>query len=333
MFLALAAASAAGCAHAPPRPPPAEVRWPAPPAEPRVRLAAQLPDPEAPPPRRSWWRVALDAVAGVGDEERRREGQLARPFGVAALAGGDVIVADPDAPAVVRYGADRTVKQVTCRDLEWVAPMAVSAAADGALWVADGAAGVVVRIAPDGACRALGAGILERPTGLALDEGRVLVTDPPRHQVVVLSLEGRELARWGSLGEGDGELHFPSSVARARDGSFLVVDALNFRVARFAQDGAWRGAFGFAGEDGAAFARPKGIAVDEDGRLYVADAQRDAVLVFAADGTFDVALGASGTDRGRLSLPSGVAVGGGRLYVADSHNHRVQVFEILGGHP
>jgi DNA-binding beta-propeller fold protein YncE len=333
IVLALAVASASACAHAQPRPPPAEVVWPEAPAAPRVRLAAEYPDPDAPPPKRSWWRVVLDAVAGVSDEDRRREGQLARPFGVAVLANGDVIVADPDAPGVVRYRPDRTVAQVGCRELDWAAPMAVAAAPDGALWVADGAAGVLVRVAPDGACRALGAGILERPTGLALDGDRIVVADPPRHQVVVLSLDGRELGRWGTLGEGDGELHFPSAVARAHDGSFLVVDALNFRVARFGPDGTWRDAFGFAGDGGAAFSRPKGIAVDEAGRLYVTDAQRDAVLVFAADGTFDVALGATGRDRGRLSLPAGVAVKGGRIFVADSHNHRVQVFELLGGPP
>lgn len=333
MILALAVASAAGCAHATPRPPPPEVFWPAPPEAPRVRLAAEYPDPDAPPPRRPWWRVVLDVVAGVSDEDRRREGALARPFGVAVLPGGDVVVADPDAPAVVRYRTDRTVAQVGCRDLEWAAPMAVAAGAAGDLWVADGAAGVVVRVGADGACRALGAGILERPTGIVVDGERLLVTDPPRHQVVILSLGGRELGRWGSLGEGDGELHFPSAIARARDGSFLVVDALNFRVARFGPDGGWRGAFGFAGDGGGAFSRPKAVAVDGEGRVYVTDAQRDLVLVFAADGTFDVALGATGTERGRLALPAGVAVAGGRIYVADSHNHRVQVFEILGGRP
>lgn len=333
VVLALAVASAPGCAHAPPRAPAPEVVWPEPPAAPRVRLAAEYPDPAAPPPRRSWWRAVLDTLAGVGDEERRREGRLERPFGVAVLAGGDVVVADPDAPAVVRYRGDRTVAQVTCRELEWAAPMAVVAETDGTLWVADGGAGTVVRVAADGSCRALGAGLLERPTGLALEPERLAVADPPRHQVVVLSRDGRELARWGSLGDGDGQLHFPSAIARARDGSFLVVDALNFRVARFAPDGAWLGAFGFAGEAGGALARPKGIAVDEDGRLYVSDAHRDVVLVFGADGSFDVALGGAGGARGHLTLPAGVAVASGKLYVADSHNHRVQAFEILGGRP
>ena len=47
--------------------------------------------------------------------------------------------------------------------------------------------------------------------------------DPPRHQVVVLSPEGRELARWGSLGDGDGRLHFPTAIARAPDGTLLEI--------------------------------------------------------------------------------------------------------------
>lgn len=333
--LALLLAAAAGCAHAPAaRPPAPEVVWPLPPEAPRARLAAEFPDPSAPPPRRSRFRALLDAIAGVGDRERRSGEQLARPFGVAALPGGAFAVADPDGPAVLRVDAGRNATPVACRDREWVAPMAIAAAPDGALWIADGGGAQVVRVGPDGACRAIGAGLLERPTGLALDGDRVVVADPPRHQLVVLSsTDGKELARWGGLGEGDGQLHFPSSVARAPDGSFLVVDALNFRVARFAPNGAWLGAFGFAGEAGGAFARPKGIAVDAGGRLYVSDAQRDAVLVFSADGTFECALGAGGTARGELALPAGLAVASGRLYVADSHNHRVQVFELLGGLP
>src|SRR5690349_10480090 len=97
-----ALATACACAHAPAaRPPEAEVLWPAPPGAPRVRLAGEFPDPWAPPPKRSRFRAILDAIAGVSDEDHRRGDQLARPFGVAALAGGAFVVADPDAPAVL----------------------------------------------------------------------------------------------------------------------------------------------------------------------------------------------------------------------------------------
>ena len=66
------------------------------------------------------------------------------------------------------------------------------------------------------------------------------------------------------------------------------------------------------------------------GRVYVSAAERDQVLRFAPDGAFQVALGAGGADPGRFGAPSGLAVAGGRLYVADSQNRRIQVFAILG---
>lgn len=330
---AVALATGAGCAHAPPaRAPLAAVEWPAPPAAPRVRLVALLPDPAAPPPPRSFWRRVADALTGV-DPVRERGKLLARPFGVAIEASGAVVVADPDAPGVVRFEVDGAAGRVTCRDRDWVGPIAVTVAPGGELVVADGGAAEIVVVPADGRCRVLGRGALERPTGVAVAGDRYVVVDPPRHAVVVLSATGEVLARWGSHGDGDGQFNFPTALTVAADGSFLVVDALNFRIVHLAPDGSWLGAFGVRGDTGAAFARPKGVATDAAGRVYVSDAQRDLVLAFGAGGAFDYAAGASGTAPGHFTLPSGIALRGGRLYVADSLNRRVQVFEMLGETP
>lgn len=316
-------AAAAGCATAPRAPAiAAEVVWPEPPAAPRVRLVTTLPEPATV----SRWRRFVDAVVGLS---RKPAGSaLQRPFGVAVAADGAAIVADPDLPGVVRVEGSR-VTPVGCDGRDWAAPMAVSLARDGALLVADAGAGEIVRIAPNGHCSVFGAGELERPTGVAGDGGSVFVADPPRHEVVVFS--GASVSnRVGQRGEGQGDFDFPTAVALAPDGTLLVVDALNFRVVRLSPSGAWLGTFGEAGDAGGAFARPKGIAVGGDGRIYVSDAQRDAVLVFHADGSFDYAIGATGTAPGLFTHPAGLAVAGHRLFVADSQNHRIQVFEILG---
>jgi sugar lactone lactonase YvrE len=322
-------ASTLACAHAPAatseRP---EVVWPEPPAPARVRLVAVVPDPSAPLPSRPWWKALTDLVAGV-DRNRERAKLLVRPFGV-AVVDGDLVVADPDRPAVVRIDAQGRSREIGCGDGGWVAPMAVVAAPDGALYVADGGAAAIVRWTPAG-CTTIGGGELERPTGVAVSADRLYVVDPPGHRVVVMTLGGEVVARWGGRGEGPGRLNFPTGVALAHDGTVLVVDALNFRIARFTADGHWAGSFGTRGESGAELARPKAVASDRAGRVYVTDAQRDLVLVFAADGTFEYALGASGAAPGRLSLPAGVAVSAERIYVCDSHNARVQVFEIVGG--
>lgn len=326
---AFVALLATACAHAPPAPPLPEVSWPDAPARARARLAAIFPDPAAPAPPRSKLRAVLDFVAGVSERDRRREASLERPFGVAVLDDGSLAIADPDLGAVIVISAAGDLARRTCAGREWSAPIAAAVGPDRALWIADAGSGDVVRIGPDGACRAMGAGLLERPTGLVVEAERILVADPPRHQIVALSPEGTLLARWGAPGEGEAQLHFPTALARAADGSILVVDALNFRIARFSAAGAWLGSFGSAGQSAGAFARPKGIAVDGVGRIYVSDAQRDVVLVFGPSGEFEFAISASGSAPGRLIMPAGLAVARGTLYVADSMNRRVQAFEIL----
>ncbi|WP_242343967.1 6-bladed beta-propeller [Anaeromyxobacter terrae] len=330
---ALAACAALACAHAPRAAPSQlpDLRWPEGPAAPRARLARLLPDPQAQAPIAPAWRRALDAVLGL--ERRAPDAGLRRPFGVLAVDGEETLVADPDLARVVRVGGRGTQRTVECKGRAWSAPFALARAPSGELLVADAGAAVVVRISPDGRCAELGAGRLERPTGVAATADRIYVADPPRHEVVALSAAGEVVARMGGRGAGDGQLSFPTAVAVAPDGTLLVVDALNFRISRFSPDGRWLGAFGEAGDEGGALARPKGIAVDREGRVYVSDAQRDVVLVFSPAGALEYALGASGEGPGRFVHPAGLAVAGNRLLVADSLNGRVQVFELIGEAP
>lgn len=318
----LLAVAACATTAAPPLVP--AVTWPGAPAAPRVRLVATLPGPV----QVSGWRRVLDAI--VGRDAHPADEGLQRPFAVAIGPGGDVVVADPDASGVFRFRGADAGTQIVCRGREWGSPMALTFAPDGALLVADAGTAEIVRVAPDGECRAIGAGELERPTGVAADAQRIVVADPPRHDVVIFSPAGVE--RMGRRGEGEGEFDFPTAAALAPDGTFLIVDALNFRVVRLSPTGAWAGTFGERGDEGGAFSRPKGIAVAGDGRIYVSDAQRDLVLVFREDGSFEYSIGGTGTSPGWFTHPAGLAVAGGRLYVADSQNRRIQVFEILGEH-
>lgn len=65
-------------------------------------------------------------------------------------------------------------------------------------------------------------------------------------------------------------------------------------------------------------------------RIYIADAQDCAVKIFTKKGRFEAAIGRKGGGPGEFSFPSGVAVFGGRIFVADKFNRRVQVLEISG---
>ncbi|MFB3815069.1 MAG: 6-bladed beta-propeller [Terriglobales bacterium] len=84
---------------------------------------------------------------------------------------------------------------------------------------------------------------------------------------------------------------------------------------------------------------PGGLAIDNENRfLYVADAELDQVLVFDADPPYRLLrrIGTTGknhslTTPGDFSKPTNVAVDSdGNLYVADTLNFRVQVFDAEG---
>ena len=329
-LVALALASA--CTHATsaqrPGPPP---EWPAAPAPARVRWAASFPDENTRRPSGSLWRRVLDFVVGFDADRSAEAPVFERPFGV-AIAGDAVLVADPDGAQVVRVAWRKgEFEQLSCPK-PWLMPMAVAAGPDGATYVADAAAKLVVRHTPAG-CTELGAGALERPTGLAIYGGRLYVIDPPRHAVVAFSLEGRELFRFGERGDGEGQLNFPTAIAARPDGRLLVVDALNFRVVSFTAEGKRLGSFGEPGDGEGAFGRPKAVAVDDRGRIYVTDAQLDVVVVFDEAGKFDFAFGGSGGGPGALTLPAGIAIAESTVFVANAYNHRLEIFSLVGGQP
>jgi DNA-binding beta-propeller fold protein YncE len=260
----------------------------------------------------------------TGRDEARPSPFPALPFGVTGLPDGSWVVADPEAPGVVRLRDDGGEEPLDCPGTPWIAPMGVAAAA-GRLFVSDGGAGHVLGLDLRGGCLVLAAGF-ERPVALAASAQRLYVVDAPRHEVVVLSLAGERLALLGQ----DGVLHFPSGAALAPDGSVLVVDSLGFRVVRFGPDGAVAGVVGGREAGLGGLGRPKGVAADGAGNVYVSDAAADLVAVFDAGGAFQFAFGGPGAEPGRFAMPAGLAVSGHRLVVADARNRRVQVFELLG---
>ncbi|MBN1136186.1 MAG: NHL repeat-containing protein, partial [Anaerolineae bacterium] len=97
------------------------------------------------------------------------------------------------------------------------------------------------------------------------------------------------------------------------------------------------------------FMRPRGIAVGPGGEVYVVDSDNARIQVFSPDGAFlrqwgsycDMENGTECIDPdgdgplalgdGEFKEPWGITVDGdGRVYVADTWNHRIQVFESDG---
>ena len=73
--------------------------------------------------------------------------------------------------------------------------------------------------------------------------------------------------------------------------------------------------------------------MDRAGRIYVVEGLNDVVQMFDDTGRLLLEFGGTGTSDGQLYLPTGIAIVNDLVYVADSANRRVQVFEYVGGEP
>jgi len=215
----------------------------------------------------AWTAVGEWAVPGAVNAP----GALVDPSGVAATRDGVVFVADA---AEGRVHVLRPAEP----DRPWRGAWGTAGGGPGQLsrprgiallgadvLVADSGNHRVQRLAQDG--RAIASWpVGGTPWGIAVTaDGRVLVTDVERHQVLELDATGRETSRWGRPGSGIGELDDPLGVAELADGRVAVADAGNLRVQLFSADGTPTGELIAVGST------PQALAAEAEGTLLVLD--------------------------------------------------------------
>lgn len=119
----------------------------------------------------------------------------------------------------------------------------------------------------------------------------------------------------------------PFGVKFDQSGRVLVSDSALGAVLRFDQKQRRMDVIGTRGST--PLKQPLGLAVAQDGTIYVADIGLQKIVAFDERGSLKAAYGKAG----ELSNPTGVAVSPDqkRLFVADSKQHRIAVFEIATG--
>ncbi len=171
-----------------------------------------------------------------------------------------------------------------------------------------------------------------KPFDVEACQGRMYVSDTVRRSVFIFNVPTGEFKEIG-LDE-PGILRKPLGMAMDSDCNLYVVDGTLKRVVVYDQDGDFLSAFG--GMD--KFQRPTHVDVDVDARYaYVVDTggvsnDDHRIRVFdIATGDLAFDIGGRGNGPGEFNLPKDIAVGpDGRIYVVDSSNFRVQVFEADG---
>jgi DNA-binding beta-propeller fold protein YncE len=304
------------------RPAPSRLVWPAPPAAARIRFVRSI-DPAAvkgaPSLMKKFWRV----LVGSSDADHMNQ-----PYGIAVGPDKKVYVADTFGGVIHAY--DLAKSSYAAINVKGQSLIGVAVGA-GRLYVTDSAAGSVTGLDLKGrALWSLGRQFgLGRPTGIAWGGGRLYVVDTLHHCVMMMSPAGGYLGAFGMQGSGPGQFNFPTNIARGPDGRLYVTDTLNFRVQVFDMEGRFIRSFGRLGDGAGDFDKPKGVAIDSAGHIYVVEGMNDAVQIFDATGRLLLAFGESGAAEGQFWLPTGITIADDMVYVADSANRRVQVFEYL----
>ncbi|TAK67724.1 MAG: 6-bladed beta-propeller [Dehalococcoidia bacterium] len=169
-----------------------------------------------------------------------------------------------------------------------------------------------------------------RPIGVAVaPDGRVYLTEGGgARRIRAFDADGIEDGSFAPPGSAS-RSWMPMYVAVSPGGDVYVTDAGTQTIHVLARDGSFLR--DVASPDGGW--SPLGIAFAPDGRLLVTDVTsgRHRVLVFDANEALLSQFGTEGAGDGEFSFPNAVAVDRqGRIYVSDSNNRRVQVFDADG---
>jgi sugar lactone lactonase YvrE len=150
--------------------------------------------------------------------------------------------------------------------------------------------------------------------------GDVYVVETAARQVLRLAPDGRELARWGEAGAGDGQFGEPVAVLVDSAGLVHVLDAEQGRVQVFTPDGGYQRQYG--GEQGLYY--PRGLALGDDGLIYLADTGGNRVLRFQPDGQLRNVIPAQRDQQPPLlEQPTAAVRAGAVLYVAEPTRHQI----------
>jgi DNA-binding beta-propeller fold protein YncE len=294
------------------------------------------------------WRIAFDATEVAGPpadwvlmwgEWGSGDGQFRYPQGIAVDSGGNVFVSDNENHRIQEFTADGQFLTsiggfgYDPGQFRWPAGLAFDPA--GNLYVADASNDRIQVFGPDGGflrtwgARGSGEGELWYPYDVALDpSGHVYVVDALNHRIQVFDATGSFLRGWGSRGSGDGQFEYPGGIAVDAAGFVYVADTANDRIQKFDANGQFIGVIASAGNGEGEVNAPGQLRFDSSGRLVVPDKDNNRVQWLTSAGQFVRSVGASGVGPGQLSGPISVALHGGRLYVADTFNHRVQAFAL-----
>ena len=127
---------------------------------------------------------------------------------------------------------------------------------------------------------------LVRPSGVAVMDNIIAVSDQGSHQVKKYSLQGELLSVIGRCGSKNGQFYYPRGLAFNNNKLLYVVDGSNYRVQVFQQDDTLAFLFGNKGSNPGQFQNPIKIVIDHNNNVLVTDVKANCITIFTNIGEF-----------------------------------------------
>ena len=176
---------------------------------------------------------------------------------------------------------------------------------------------------------------VKSPWGMAVNQkGEIMVAEKSVHCVSIFSPTGEKFQSFGSQGSKPGQFNEPKGVTVDDDGNILVADSINHRIQKFTSDSKHITSVGSWGSNHLQFTRPISITISPiTKRIAISDFSNCRVQILNTDLTFHSSIGSKGSGMrdGQFDGPHDTAFdSAGNMYVTDSNNHRIQVFNPDG---
>ena len=172
---------------------------------------------------------------------------------------------------------------------------------------------------------------LQSPAAVVTDtSGRIFVADPGARSIHVFDPPH---SKYSLLDAGEDRLGSPIALAVDADDNLYAIDENTRTILVYNPAGKFRRRLGELHGGESYFEQPTGLAINPStGWMYICDSRRNMVVVMDGRGHLVSRLGkrGGGEEPGDFRAPAQAVVAGEELFVLDTGNRRVQIFDLTG---
>jgi sugar lactone lactonase YvrE len=171
---------------------------------------------------------------------------------------------------------------------------------------------------------------MDKPMDITSNSSFKYISDTNNKRIMAFDGSGNFLFSFGEEGTGKGQFKFPYGISTDEEGRVFVADLYNGNISIFDEKGNFIDYFAPDANKNKKVSAPAALRII-DKKVYVTDIKAHKGYVFDMSGKLLLEVGRPGINDGELNSPNGITADDeGNIYVVDTGNQRVQVFDKTG---